>query len=279
MAYKDKGFYARKHQALIGQKFNRLTILDIWQDPKKLYYMCRYQCDCGTVKEARLTYVKNGHLKSCGCLKYIHSAQPTKDDAVGKNKHPLYHAWASMMSRCYHKSSTAYYLYGGRGIKVCDDWRNFWNFVKWSDSVGGRPDGYTLDRIDVNGNYCPENCRWASVEVQQNNKRTNHHLTYNGETLTLSQWSRKLGLSRYAIQYRFMQGWTAEDILTIPLNYRKKDYHKKILQKDINGNIVATYKGLFDLPKEYRAAPVSSVCCGNYPRSTYKGYIWEYAAG
>lgn len=279
MPYRDKGFYSRKHQELIGKKFNRITILDIWQNPEKKYYMCRYHCVCGNVKETRLTNVKNGYLKSCGCLKYIHSIPSEENDAVGKIKHPLHPAWASMMSRCYHKSSTAYYLYGGRGIKVCDEWRNFWNFVKWSDSIGGRPDGYTLDRIDVDGDYCPENCRWASDEVQQNNKRTNHYLTYNGETLTLSQWSRKLGLSRYAIQYRFMQGWSADEILSIPLNHRKKDSKRHIVQKDTSGNVVATYKGLYDLPKEYRATSVSSVCCGNYPRSTYKGFLWEYAEG
>ena len=281
MPYRDKGFYTEKHQELIGQRFNRLTILDIWKSEEKGYYMCRCRCDCGNVRENRLTYIKTGAIKSCGCIKYKYRPLPGNSKCVfdGRSTHPLHKVWNSMLDRCENPNNPMFPSYGARGISVCKEWLDFHKFVEWSDSVGGKPDGYSLDRIDTNGNYCPENCRWADIETQQNNKRTNQYLTYKGETLSLSQWSRKLSLSRWAIQYRFMQGWPAEDILEIPLNHRKREYRRKILQKSTDGEIVATYKGLYDLPKEYSVTSVSSVCCGNYPRATYKGYIWEYAEG
>lgn len=279
MPYRDTGFYARKHQELIGQKFNRLTIFSIWRDAEKGYYMCKCRCECGNETKTRLTHVKNGYLKSCGCKKYKYSVKKQKGDSRRVLGHPLHSVWASMISRCYHENNPGYPQYGARGIQVCNEWRDFWNFVKWSDSIGGKPDGYSLDRIDVNGNYCPENCRWADDETQQNNKRTNQYLTYNGETLSLSQWSRKLGVSRWAIQYRFMQGWSAKDILEIPLNHRKDEYRRKILQKTKDGDVIATYNSLSDLPEEYKMTSVSSACNGHYQRDTYKGYIWEYTEG
>lgn len=281
MPYRDKGFYTKKHQALIGQRFNRLTILDIWKDEEKGYYMCKCRCDCGNLRENRLTYVKNGAIKSCGCIKYKYRSLPGKTECIfdGRAAHPLHKVWNSMLDRCENPNNPMFPIYGARGISVCEEWRDFRKFVEWSNSVGGRPDGYSLDRIDTDGNYCPENCRWADEETQQNNKRTNRYLTYKGETLSLSQWSRKTGLSRCAIQYRFMQGWSAEDILEVPLNHRKGEYRRKILQKSKDGKVVATYSSLSDLPSEYKATSVSSVCNGRYQRETYKGYIWEYAEG
>lgn len=281
MPYKEKGFYAEKHQELIGQKFNRLTILDIWKSEENGYYKCRCRCECGNIRENRLTYVKRGVIKSCGCSKYKYRALPSKNNCVfdGRSAHPLHKIWNAMFDRCENPNNPMFPIYGGRGITVCKEWGDFQKFVKWSNSIGGKPDGYSLDRIDPNWNYCPENCRWASAETQQNNKRTNRYLTYNGETLSLSQWSRKLGISRWAIQYRFMQGWSAEDILEIPLNHRKDEYRRKILQKTKEGIIVATYNGLSDLPEEYKMTSVSSACNGHYQRDTYKGYIWEYAEG
>lgn len=281
MPYKDKGFYAEKHQELIGQKFNRLTILDIWKSEENGYYKCCCRCECGNIRENRLTYVKRGVIKSCGCSKYKYRALPSKNNCIfyGRSAHPLHKIWDAMFDRCENPNNPMFPIYGGRGITVCKEWRDFQKFVKWSNSIGGKPDGYSLDRIDPNWNYCPENCRWASAETQQNNKRTNRYLTYNGETLSLSQWSRKLGISRWAIQYRFMQGWSAEDILEIPLNHRKDEYRRKVLQKTKDGIIVATYNGLSDLPEEYKMTSVSSACNGHYQRDTYKGYIWEYAEG
>ena len=281
MPYRDNGYYEKKHQSLIGQKFNRLTILSIWKNKESGYYMCRCRCDCGNTRDNRLTYVKNGGIKSCGCSKYKHRPLPNNSSSVfdGRSSHPLHKVWNAMFDRCENPNNQMFSVYGGRGISVCQEWRDFQKFVEWSDSVGGRPKGYSLDRIDPNGNYCPENCRWADDETQQNNKRTNQYLTYKGETLSLSQWARKLGISRYAIQYRFMQGWSAEDILEVPLKHRKDEYRRKILQKTKSGDIVAVYNSLSELPEEYKITSVSSACNGHYQRDTYKGYIWEYAEG
>lgn len=281
MPYRDKGFYAQKHQQLIGQKFNRLTILDIWIDKVKGYYVCKCKCECGSETVTRLSPVKNGGIKSCGCIRYKYRKAPIMGCKLytGRSKHPLYNTWNNMLGRCENPNDEMYKNYGGRGISVCNQWHDFDEFIKWSDSVGGRPDGCSIDRIDVNGNYCPENCRWATNEIQQNNKTTSQYLTYKGETKTLAEWCRKLGLSRYSVQYRFMQVWSAEDILEIPLNHRKDEYRRKILQRTKDGIIVATYNGLSDLPEEYKMTSVSSACNGHYKRDTYKGYIWEYAEG
>lgn len=281
MPYRDKGFYSRKHQKLIGKKFNRLQILEIWKDPRRGYYMCKCQCDCGATKENRLTYVTTGAIQSCGCIKYKYRTPPAKMQNVfdGRSKHPLHKTWNAMLDRCENPNSNMYRIYGGRGIKVCQEWHDFWQFVEWSESVGGKQNGLSLDRIDVNGDYCPDNCRWATDETQQNNKTTSRYLTYQGETHTLAEWCRVKNLSRYAVQYRFMQGWSAEDILEVPLNCRKKDFHRTILQKTPSNVIVAKYKGLTNLPGEYKATSVSSVCNGTYPHKTYKGYVWEYAEG
>lgn len=281
MAYCDKGFYTKKHSELLGKTYNRLTILGIWKDTERGYYMCKCRCVCGNEKNFRLSYVKTGDIKSCGCAKYQYRKPPENQKNIfdGRSLHPLHKVWNAMLERCENPNCKMFSIYGGRGISVCSEWHDFWQFVKWSDSVGGKPDGFSLDRIDVNGNYCPENCRWANNETQQNNKTTNKYLTYKGETHTVAEWCRLLNLSRYAVQYRISHGWPVDDAFEIPLNHRKDEYKRVIVQKDNSGKIIAQYRSLEELPAEYKVTSVSSACNGTYRRATYKGYIWEYAEG
>lgn len=119
-----------------------------------------------------------------------------------------------MMSRCYSEKSAPYDYYGGRGIKVCEEWHDFWNFVKWSDSIGGRPNGYTLDRKNVNGNYEPSNCEWVTRKAQNRNKRDNVFVTFNGKTQTLMDWSIELGIHYRTLNNRINRGWTVERAFT-----------------------------------------------------------------
>jgi hypothetical protein len=132
----------------------------------------------------------------------------------GKHKTPAWMSWVSMITRCTYPKSNSYCRYGARGIKVCDRWLKFENFLA---DMGERPAGRTLDRIDNNGNYEPQNCRWASLAEQGANRRNVRTLSFNGETKTLSEWAKAKGMSRSALQRRLNKlGWSAEKTLLTP---------------------------------------------------------------
>lgn len=156
------------------------------------------KCDCGnelTVPRYRLT---SGNTRSCGCLKVDTNAR--RCTTHGKSKSKLYSVWGSMKDRCYRESDKGYVNYGGRGIRVCDQWRNsFDEFRKWAIESGYK-DGLTIERNDVNGNYCPENCCWIPKAEQSKNRRNCHYITYHGETKTLSEWSRELHVDRQCVR-------------------------------------------------------------------------------
>lgn len=196
---------------MIGKKFNRLTVLEetlIRKDRKKVY---KCQCDCGNTTYVVGTRLRNGHVKSCGCLisetsKKIHTKH-------GKRNTRLYRAWYEMKRKCYKSDRRDYKYYGARGIKVCNEWLNdFMNFYNWSIK-NGYQEGLTIDRIDVNGNYEPSNCRWVDMKTQSNNRRSNVYLTYNGKTQTMTQWAEELHLSYSAIKHRHARGWNDEQCL------------------------------------------------------------------
>lgn len=133
----------------------------------------------------------------------------------GMHGTPTYRSWISMRQRCQNQRLRQYADYGGRGIRVCERWQVFENFYA---DMGERPEGCTLDRIDGNGNYEPGNCRWAPPKTQSRNWRNaNHRITYAGETLTLAEWSERVGIEHHTLQYRLRQGWTAEAALTTPV--------------------------------------------------------------
>ena len=129
----------------------------------------------------------------------------------------LYRIWANMRTRCNNRNFPKYADYGGRGISVCEAWKSFGPFKEWAMSSGYRDD-LTLDRIDNDGNYCPENCRWTTQKKQCNNKRNNHTLSYNGETLTISEWAQRLNMNYFSLHDRITKlGWSAEKALTTPV--------------------------------------------------------------
>lgn len=139
---------------------------------------------------------------------------------------PTYRTWIQMKQRCYTKSQTSYPLYGGRGIRVCPRWHDYKNFLQ---DMGIKPDGMTLDRIDTNGDYHPANCRWASPQDQANNKRSNHYLTFDGKSQTITQWADEIGIQRETIKTRLKLGWPVDRILSTPIktNMRNKNARKK----------------------------------------------------
>lgn len=137
-------------------------------------------------------------------------------DFYNPSHNRMYHIWHDMKRRCYQPQNKRYSRYGARGIKVCDEWLDFQNFFDWSQ-VNGYGDELSIDRINSDGDYCPENCRWADAETQANNRTNNRYITYNGETKTLKQWSKEIGIGYYALRGRFQRGWGVEKAFTRPL--------------------------------------------------------------
>ena len=152
---------------------------------RQAVWLC--QCECGNFKIARAIDLKNGKIKSCGCLKQ-------KSEQISYKK--LYAVWQSMKQRCLNKKNKDYKNYGGRGIKICQEWLdNFMNFYNWAINSGYKENvGLSIDRINVNEGYCPDNCRWTDNKNQARNRRTNRKITYKGETHCVSEWLSLLGL-------------------------------------------------------------------------------------
>lgn len=198
---------------ITGQKFNRLTAIEYKGEGKWLF-----RCECGGEIILPSSRVKIGGTKSCGCLK---KELDKKLIRHGMYKHPSYQVWADMKQRCKNPHIRNYKNYGGRGVKVCDEWENFENFCKWADENGYVPGcGLSIDRIDVNGDYCPGNCRWAKKEVQERNKRNNVMITFNGETKCAQDWSHEFGLARSALAKR-INGKSQEEVMKIMEHYLK----------------------------------------------------------
>lgn len=181
---------------IIGEKFGRLTVVKLHHikqlKRKFYYYLCK--CDCGNEIIVLKSSLLNGLTRSCGCYnKEIRSKRMKERAKHHLSEARLYHVWEKLRSRCYCKTNKSFHNYGGRGIKICNEWQNFQTFHEWAYSNGYNENAKymecTLDRIDVNGNYEPSNCRWVNMKTQNNNRRNNHLITYNNETHTIAEWS------------------------------------------------------------------------------------------
>lgn len=192
---------------LIGLKFNKLTVIEFFKrENNRTYWLCK--CECGNIIKIRADSLKSGKVFSCGCYaKKIHSNLCKKlgesRKIHGLTNTRLHKIWCNIKSRCNNKNNKAYKNYGARNIKVCDEWLNFENFYNWAIN-NGYEEGLTIDRIDVNGNYEPDNCRWATKEEQSNNRRNNHIITYNNETHTLSEWAKNLNINYKCLYKRII---------------------------------------------------------------------------
>ncbi len=204
---------------LTGQKFGRLTVVEYSHTKDGVAYW-RCLCDCGNASIVRGPSLREGNTQSCGCLQKEKRFQFKH----GQSYTRIYRIWQGMIHRCYDKNSINFRNYGGRGITVCDEWKNnFQAFHDWA-MANGYCEDLSIDRIDVNGTYCPENCRWATTEEQSNNRTNNHLLTYNDRTMTIKEWSKETGLSYHCIARRINRlGWDAERTLTTPEKFHKKE--------------------------------------------------------
>lgn len=165
-------------------------------------------CECGTVKNVGRTTLRG--VKSCGCARRGNLKH-------GKRHTSEYTSWVAMRSRCNNPKNNRYHSHGGRGIVVCERWQN--SFENFLADMGNKPSSrHSLDRTDNSGNYCAENCRWASPKVQSRNTRRNRSLTYNGRTMLLAEWSDELGMKRTTITQRIdAYGWSVEKALSTPV--------------------------------------------------------------
>lgn len=200
----------------INKKYNRLTIKSVSGEVKgrcSTWLSC--QCECGNMKVIRFDYVINGRTKSCGCYRKDNARKQSKElETHHLSNTRLFEIHRAMKRRCYDKSTEHYNNYGARGIKVCDEWLNsLESFAKWS-YANGYNDTLTIDRIDNNGNYEPNNCRWVDQQTQQNNKRNNIKIEHNGKIKTIAQWSKELNISYGKLYSRIVKkNMTIENIL------------------------------------------------------------------
>jgi len=198
-----------KFNNLMGRRFGRLLVIKRAENRNRhVYWRCR--CDCGNEVEVRGDALTRGPTVSCGC--YQHDIA-TKH---GMWQSPVYNIWRSMLTRCENPEMHAFDRYGGRGIKVCDRWHDFELFY---DDMGPRPgDSYSLDRIDNNGDYCPDNCRWATKKQQSRNRCNNRIIEADGERRCISEWASIVGIKQGTLTQRLNRGWTAEEAMTIPVD-------------------------------------------------------------
>lgn len=206
---------------MIGKKFGRLTVLSECEKRAKngkIRYKC--QCDCGNITEVMGENLRRGITKSCGCL--LKEITSKRSITHGKTNTRIYAIWYHMKARCYNSNEHRYKDYGRRGINICDEWKdNFKAFYDWS-MLNGYNDTLTIDRIDVDGNYEPNNCRWLTLKQQQENKRNSIKFTYNGETHCLREWCNILNINYKTVHKRIhVHKWDIEKALFTPI--RKMD--------------------------------------------------------
>lgn len=204
---------------LTGQRFGRLKVLGIDGKDKHRKLTWRCLCDCGNETVVGGCRLRSGNTKSCGCFRVDTNKQ--RLTIHGGSNTRLFQTWWNMKGRCHDKKDKEFKNYGGRGITVCEEWLNdFGAFQAWA-LCNGYTEELTIDRIDVNKGYSPDNCRWATWKEQGGNRRGSY-LTFNGETRTRKEWAEITGIRAPIIASRLCQGFSVERALTQPIGMKKK---------------------------------------------------------
>jgi hypothetical protein len=202
---------------IIGKRCGKLTVVEcIGRRKGKLFYKC--VCDCGKDHEVYRYHLLKGDIKSCGCDKYGHA-----NVTHGMSNTQIFKVWQGMKRRCTNKNDPCYIKYGARGITICPEWEHdFTAFYNWA-VANGYKEGLQIDRIDYNGNYCPQNCRWVDIYKQANNKRNVKKYEINGVYKSIPEWSREYGVNYKLVYQRVHRyGMQIIDALTVPKHHTKK---------------------------------------------------------
>ena len=203
----------KKNRSIVGNRYGRLTVLSAFTRSRRSWLRCL--CDCGEEKTVRRDHVVSGRVVSCGC--YGKALGAERNRTHGKTGTRLYRIWKDMRNRCGNKKVPGYHLWGGRGISVCNEWTNFETFRGWAES-SGYADNLSLDRIDNDGDYTPDNCRWATPKEQSLNRRSNCYITCNGVTKHISEWDKGIGATKSGrVRSRLNAGWSVEQAVTTPV--------------------------------------------------------------
>ena len=215
-----------------GDRFGRLVAVSLAGYKKWGYHAWLCRCDCGATPVVDSGSLRTGNTKSCGCIvREMSGAKSPRfkhGGTCGRIPTPEYAIWQGMVKRCTVPSCNHFDRYGGRGISVCDRWRDFRLFL---EDMGDRPStSHSIERINNDGNYCPENCKWATRDEQSNNRSNSTKITYNGKTLTSTQWQKETGIPHRQIRCRIFElGWTAERALTTPTDVRLHEWNGRSL--------------------------------------------------
>lgn len=216
---------------LVGQRFGRLLVIDT-ADSLNGHTRWKCKCDCGNECVVHSTSLKSGNTTSCGCYKTENAKKLYS--GVRQNDKRLYAVWNGIKQRCSNKNNCSYHNYGGRGIEMDAEWSaNYEAFYNWAIRSGYKK-GMEIDRIDNNGNYCEDNCRFVSRDIQANNKRNVKLYTIDGVTKSLAQWCKQYGKDYYHVRQRVVKlGWPILDALIIPKNQKHNRY--KSVKGEQNG--------------------------------------------
>lgn len=202
-----------------GQRYGRLTVIRRTENSKHPKWEC--VCDCGNIKSIYQSNLISGDAKSCGC--YSLEEKIKNNTTHGLSKTRLFRIYQGMKNRCYNQNIKGYKDYGAKGIIICKDWLDdFVSFYNWS-LKNSYADNLTIDRINTNGNYEPNNCRWATMKEQENNRTNNHLITFQNKTQTLSQWADEIKMDMNRLYSRIVKlGWSVEKAITTPVSTHKK---------------------------------------------------------
>lgn len=206
---------SRTHKNLIGYKKGRLTVIEYAGKNKNNANLWLCKCDCGNTSIVTSSALLSGTTYSCGCL--ASENVKMRNTFHGQHGTRLYRIWNLMIQRCENIKSSHYDRYGGRGIFVCEQWHKFIEFYNWAIS-NGYNENLTIDRIDNNKGYSPDNCRWVTIKEQQNNRENNRKFMINGELLTVSKIAEKYNIKYNSLMSRIKRGWSIEKAVTTPIN-------------------------------------------------------------
>lgn len=257
---------------LTGKRFGKLVVLEIDKNPnnKRTKWIC--VCDCGKVVSTASHQLVSGNTKSCGCKR-----RETKNNKHGMRHTRIYEIWCGIKQRCYNKNDKSYSKYGGRGIFMCEEWKeDFLTFYLWSISHGYK-DNLTIDRIDNNGNYEPNNCRWITHAEQQRNRTNNIFIEKCGVNKTISEWALEMNVDVKTAYQRYKRNINSKKPIDFNYIFSSKNHCiKPINQYSIDGKFIKKWESA-TLAGKNGFSRISILQCCKGKTKTSSGYIWKYA--